>query len=373
MARLRSASGHWRTSIVFFINRIGRVLSTTGLVIALVVGCGADDQVSTEASESTIATISSTSHDPKITLETSSSTSTTRLTSSPPKSTVAPFTASLPIAIDSENFQDSVTVPAGEIDVGSDDLFVVHTDGDLWLRPRMPSGSPAQLFRIADLGEPRDPVEEGPGPNEVESVAGVFNGTVVYSDCCETIAGNVLSATRADSERIHLPFGYTPTLSPDRMRLATANSYTLTVTELSTGARSGRVLNNEDPYINVWDVSWTNDSSLVLLYFDDDGFALLPFGAHSLLGSASSAPLGVAFDPDTPVQMSFAGHGPDGEIALTVTDETSTLIRFFDPATLAAMPDQQRDFPRRQGVASRVRRCRAAVDRRPAALVSPSR
>ena len=321
----------------------GRILPTTGLVIVLVVGCGADGQVSTETSESTMATKSSTSDEPVLPLETTSANSTTSPTSSP--STVASSTTPVSVATDPETFEGSVTVPAGEIDVGSEDLFVVHVDGDLWLHPGMLSGPTAEPFRIADFGDPRDPVTEGPGPNEVEHVAGVFNSTVIYSDCCEPVAGNVLASTRADSERIGLFHSYAPKLSPDQARLAAINSYALTVVELSTGAMSGRVLNNQGPYINVWDVSWTDDSSLVLLYFDDDGYALLPFDADSLVETAPPRLLGIAFNPEAPSTVRFAGHGPNGEIALTVTDETSTLIRFFDPATLAEIPEQQRALP----------------------------
>lgn len=345
MTRLRSAGGPWRASIVSVVNPIGRVLPTTGLVIVLAVGCGADDQVSTEGSESTMPTISPTSDNPVVTLETSSSVSTTSPTTSPSTSTLAPSTTSIPPVTDPETFQGSVTVPAGEIDVGPDDLFVTHLDGDLWLHPGILSGSPAEPFRIADLGDPRDPVTEGPGPNQVEQVAGVFNGTAIYSDCCEPAAGNILAATRAGSERINLFHGYTPKFSPDRTRLAAANSYALTVVELSTGAMTGRALNEGSAYINVWDVSWIDNFSLVLLYFDDTGFALLPFDADSPLESASPTPLGVAFDPDAPSHVEFAGHGANGEIALTAADETSTLIRFFDPATLAEIPDLQRALP----------------------------
>lgn len=151
----------------------------------------------------------------------------------------------------------------------------------------------------------------------------------------------MLAATRADSEWINLLFGYTPVFSPNRTRLATANSLALNVVELSTGATTGRMHNHGPTYLNLPDLIWTDDSSLVLLYLDDSGYALSPIDADSLVESAAPTPLGVAFDPDAPSLVRFAGHGPNGEIGIKIADEASTLIRFFDPASLAEIPDQQ--------------------------------
>lgn len=328
-------------------------------MIALVAGCGSGGEVSTGTNASTVATISPTTDTPSTILETSSSPSTTSssvaVTTSSSTSTTNPTTSTTsapppsttPADVsDPETFAGSIAVPAGEIEVGPDDLFVLHVDGDLWLHPGILGASPAAAFRIADLGDPRDPVEEGPGPNAVDHVAGVVNGTVIYSDCCEPVAGNVLGATGAESERIHLLYGYSPKFSPDRTKLVSANDYALTVIELSTGEMTGRVLNNDSArYINVWDVSWAGDSSVVLLFFDDDGFALLPSVADAPFDSGPAVPLGVAFDPDTRVHVQFAGHGPNGEIAVTVADDASTSIRFFDHTTLAELPEQQRVLP----------------------------
>jgi len=43
--------------------------------------------------------------------------------------------------------------------------------------------------------------------------------------------------------------------------------------------------------------------------------------------------------------LRFAGHGSNGEIALKIAGESSTSIRFFHPATLAEIPEQQRVLP----------------------------
>ena len=73
----------------------------------------------------------------------------------------------------------------------------------------------------------------------------------------------------------------------NRTQLANANNIALSVVEFSTGAMTGRFLDNGGHFINVRDVSWTDDSSVVLLYFDDNGYALLRFDADSLRESAS--------------------------------------------------------------------------------------
>jgi len=299
-------------SISTVVNPIVRVLPTTGLVIVLAIGCGAEDQGSTGNSESTI---SSTSGEPAVSVDT------TIPISSSSTSVSASSTTSIPLVTVPETFEDSVTVPAGQIDVGPNDLFIAHADGDLWLHPRILTESPAEAFRIADFGDPRDPVDEGSGPNQVQHVAGVVNRSVIYSYCCEPAAGNVLAATRADSEWINLLFGYTPVFSPDRTRLATANSLALNVVEFSSGVTTGRMHNQSATYLNLSVLIWTDDSSLVLLYLDDSGYALLPIDADSLVESAAPTPLGVAFDPDAPSLVRFAGHGPNGEIGITIADE----------------------------------------------------
>ena len=197
---------------------------------------------------------------------------TTPPTTAPP--TTAPVTTVVP---GPEIRTRSVDLPSGSFTVGADDLFIQHADGDLWLHPGILAETPGEAFRVIDFGDPRDEVTEGPGPNEVEQVAGVFDGAVYYSECCEPAAGIVLAATGPDAEPATLTFGYTPTFSPDGTRLATANSYALEVIDLAGSTSTSRTLNEGDAvsgYRNAWDVTWADDSSVVLLYVDDAGFAL---------------------------------------------------------------------------------------------------
>ncbi|MDP9464129.1 MAG: hypothetical protein M3P52_05865, partial [Actinomycetota bacterium] len=226
------------------------------------------------------------------------------------------------------------------------DLFIVHADGDLWLHPGILAGSGMPPLRLADLGDPRVPVTEGPGPNTVEKVAGVVNGVVFYGDCCEPIAGNILGATGEDSGGILVAYGYSPVLSPTADRLASANGFGLTVIELSTGALTGRDINSGSSHINAWDLMWSADGrSLVMLYFDDLGFALMPYSAETPFVSGKPVTLDVGFNASVEQDVRFAGRGPNGEIAVSIGDDQATVIRYFDGSTLTEIPDMQRSLP----------------------------
>ena len=41
----------------------------------------------------------------------------------------------------------------------------------------------------------------------------------------------------------------------------------------------------------------------------------------------------------------FAGRGPDGQIAVTISTESTTVIRYFDPVTLVEIPAMHRSLP----------------------------
>lgn len=242
----------------------------------------------------------------------------------------------------------TVTIPSGTIAAGPNDLFVVHTDGDLWLHPGILAGDTSASLRLADLTDPRLPAgPEGDGPNAVEDVAGEVDGVVYYSDCCSPIVGDLLAATGADSERIILGAGYAPALSPDRTRLATANGIELVVIDLTAGTYQARNLNDEQMWIEPWDVIWTPDAtSVVVLYFETSSqWSLVRFAAAPPFEHSAPVPLGVAFEPMSTDVVRFAGRGPDGEIAITIGTDRATVIRYFDPVTLVEIPAMQRSLP----------------------------
>jgi hypothetical protein len=242
--------------------------------------------------------------------------------------------------------EGTIQIPSGSISVGPNDLLVVHVDGDLWLHPDALGDVSGTALRLADLGDPRVVVAEGPGPNAVDDVAGEVNGAVFFSDCCEPVSGDLLAATSESTDVVTLGPGYSPVLSPDRTKLATANGYGLSVIDLSTGSYATRSLNNGGPFINAWDLIWTPDgTSLVMLYFDDSGFGLMPFSAESPFVQGVPTSLGLDFDTSTSPSIHLAGHGPTGEIAVVVGDSGATMIRYFDASSLLEIPQMQRDLP----------------------------
>ncbi len=230
--------------------------------------------------------------------------------------------------------------------MGPTDLFVVHVDGDLWLHPGALSEPGEAAFRLVDLGDPRVEVSEGPGPNTVDGVVGDVAGVVYYTECCEPISGNLLAVAAENADSVRLGAGYSPALSPDRTRLATANSYALIVIDIPTGKYEGRSFNSGGPFMNVWDLMWSEDGeSLMVLYFDEVGFGLMPVAAWSPFEQGTPSSLGIAFDPSTAFDVHFAGRGPGGEIAVSVRDAATTLIRYFEETTLTEIPEMQRSLP----------------------------
>jgi hypothetical protein len=269
-------------------------------------------------------------------------TSTTTTTIAPttiPPTTVVETTTSLvaPASV------TQIEIPAGNLQVGPGDLIVVHSDGDLYLHPGMLTGSTTGEVRLADLGDPRQPVTEGPGPNAVDGVAGVVNGAVVYTDCCEPVAGDLLAATGA-ADPTFIGYGASATRSPDGARLATAG-FGLAVIDVATGRTVSR---DVDQHIlgQTWGVEWAADgSSLLVLYFDDSGFGLWPYIANDQLTPGKPVSIGVPFEPSTSNDVRLAGRGPDGDTAVAQITPSGTVVHFYDSATLAEVPSLQRELP----------------------------
>lgn len=236
-------------------------------------------------------------------------------------------------------------IPSGQIAVGVDDLFVVHTDGDLYLHPGILSGSGDTAVRIADREDPRASLDDGHFLNAIDQVAGVADGAVYFSDCCEPVAGNVYVVTQGDSTDQLFTRGSSPQLSPDRTRLGTANSFGVAVVDLAEGMQRFVSLNSSGPYLNVWDAIWSADGeSLYVLYFDDAGYGVVTFDRDTLAASAPvrvDLPFVAAGEPDA----RFAGRGPNGELAITVTSDESTEVKFFDPTSLQRLSALDRTLP----------------------------
>lgn len=246
-----------------------------------------------------------------------------------------------------------VAVPSGTIDAGPGDVVAAHTDGDLWYHPGLLGPAPGEPFRLAEFRDPRDPVTEGPPPNQVDHVAGVYDGAVIYGDCCEPVSGNVLAADGPDSDRINVVPGYTPVLDPTGLRLASANSSLVAVIDLASATQWTLMLDDgaNDPGapVDVWGVTWTADGSeLVLLTSDQSRYALTPLTGAVPLERGDPVPIDVAFDPTLTRRVELAGTAAGGAIAVAVVESDGaapTTVRFHDPETLIEDVSRRVELP----------------------------
>lgn len=239
-----------------------------------------------------------------------------------------------------------VVPPSGSVEVGSQDLFVVHANGDLWLHPGILGDVPGQPVRLAELGDPREPVTEGPGPNVVEQVAGVHDGAVLYSDCCEPAAGSLLAATGPDSDRIVWFQSSVPAMSPDGSRVAAANFAGLVVVDLDQQRARFRLFDEPEWFFFVSDVTWSGDGTEIwALAFDVDGaFQVQRFDAASLEPSVPVT-VDLTFDRSGDERVAFAGRADEGEIVIAVTRGTAPHLRFLDTITAVERTEGRRDLP----------------------------
>ncbi len=247
-----------------------------------------------------------------------------------------------------------VPISAGGFDVDPTDLFVLNRNGDLELWSAALTTAPGTRTLVADYPDPFGGFTEGPGPNVVDHVAGVVDGTVVFGDCCEPIGGNLRVATGPDVVET-IAGGYSPTLSPGGDLLGTANDVVISQTATDReGAGVVRMINEDaaTAYLNVADLTWSSnatatsdDDHLVLLGWTDDGWWLHDVD-RSTLQLSPAMPLDIPPVPEAPeTNVRFAGHGPDGEIAVAQSSPDGTRLRFFAPPTLAEVPRLERTLP----------------------------
>ena len=64
------------------------------------------------------------------------------------------------------------------------------------------------------MGDPSVAVEEGPGPNVIDAVAGVVDGTLLFGECCEPVAGAVSALTAPGAQREGIASGRTRCCTP---------------------------------------------------------------------------------------------------------------------------------------------------------------
>jgi hypothetical protein len=252
-----------------------------------------------------------------------------------PITVTAPAASTTTVTLaEAETMTAPFDVPSGSIVASEDDLFVLHADGDLYLhRSALAGGGEAE--RLVDLTDPRAPVAEGPGPNVVDDVAGLVDGSLVYGDCCEPVAGNLVAVPAPGADPEFISYGYGPTLDPGGTRLAGANDFAVWVADLGAGTSTSRSLNVDltVPHLTVVDVVWTADSDrIVVLAFDDDGYVLMPFRGDASLAPLPTVRLDLASGAGTSSSL-FAGVAPSGEIVVVTTPAGATELRYLDPTT----------------------------------------
>lgn len=222
-----------------------------------------------------------------------------------------------------------VEIPSGSLEFGPDDVIVAERTGDLVVYRDLLAGVSDRRELLADYPDPTGPVTEGPGPNAVDDVAGVVDGTLVFADCCEPISGNVLVATGAPDGVRPVAAGYGPTLGPDGTQLASANNQAIQRSSTTDGSGVARFLNQgplPDGFLDVDDVAWVDDEGLALLGWDDEGYALFAVDVGTLtIGEGARFDVG---DDDLPL-VRFAGRAPTGELAVMVAGAASTDLRYF--------------------------------------------
>lgn len=262
--------------------------------------------------------------------------------SAPTQSTILLTTTTAPATSVSTT---PVVVPTGSIQVTAADLYIVHADGDLYLHPGILTDNPAEPIRLADRDDPRVEVGDGRFPNHVEQVAGEHGGVVYYGDCCEPVSGNVYAVTQPDDVVQPRFVGSFPQLSPDDTQLGSASPNSVAIIDLDTGLRRSLPINQTIDYLNVWDAIWSADGTTFnVLYFDNSSYGIVTYDADTL-DAAQPIPIDLPFNAPGEPDAHFAGHGPNGELAITVTRPESTTIQFYDPDTFQHVPSLDRTLP----------------------------
>lgn len=299
----------------------------------------ASTTVAPDTTSAITTTAQPTTAQPTTTVET-----TTTVTDTTPP---APTTTATPDDND-DSFEFSSPVPPGEFVASPDDVVVLRTDGDLmYLSGALDPGTDSEPILLVDNRDPREPVDEGTGPNYVSNVLGIINGSIVYSDCCEPVSGNVFATVAPLDSRL-FAVGGAPTSNPSGTRWATANFMALTVIDTTTGDGTGVLLNQDaDAEIrSIIDLDWADDDTLVALVAagdDPTSFTTeLELYDASTLRPTLTVEIADLADLDT---ARFAGRTPSGMIAVNVTGPDLSVVRMFDPVTLEEDPAAALEFP----------------------------
>ncbi len=244
----------------------------------------------------------------------------------------------------------------GTIRLGPSDLIARQTDGEVWWYPAALSDQPGEPVLLIDRPDPRIIPSEGEGPNIIDEVAGTFNGSLIYSDCCEPVSGNVFAIgepgaevdrTVGLSDRFQLwGVGTNPHIEPGGTRAVMYNWDFVNVVDMVTGdqqfvSTTGSFvdpeLNTTGPPFTVDDATWTPSGTIVLLgRSDTNGLILTERDADNVTVELNRTELNLTVDPQTqtgPVQIVgtigesifVAVYGPAG-FQLVVVDLTGWTV-----------------------------------------------
>lgn len=290
--------------------RESAIVSVLALAIGLI-ACGDESSTSTAPTDGVVPTTDVTvpsTDTPGTSVPVTAPATSTPGTGAPEPSTPATTNPDEPFPLD-------VDFPTGTFHAAPGDMIVLGIDGDLAYHPRLFGTVRDAPIDLVDNPDPFGPVNEGPGPNVVDHVAGIVDGAVVFGECCEPISGVLLATTGID-EQTTLGFGYTPNLAPDGGAMVTANDQSLAVIETPGGAGTAVMLDQSptEPYRNVVDVDWLDDEHVALLWRSDERWAISVIDA-STLDELSVHELDTIEPGDS---AAFAGRDGDGALMLAV-------------------------------------------------------
>lgn len=243
-----------------------------------------------------------------------------------------------------EVFTVTIQIPDGEFIAGPTDLVVLRADGDLEYLPEALSPNSARPpIPLADYPNPRIEPEEGPGPNFVEDVAGVVNGSLIYGDCCEPVSGNIFAIPSPERGEL-FGAGFHPELSPDGTELVAANATLLTAFDLATGEGIGIQLNQQpnEPFEMIMDLEWIDDDTFMAVILRGDDYRLARYDASTLAIGSEQLDLEGLASLD---QARFAGRTPDGLIGVQVSGPDLSNVRYYDADTFAERTELAQTFP----------------------------
>lgn len=247
--------------------------------------------------------------------------------------------------------------PEGTFQLDDTDRVVRLVDGDLALVDPTAADGPALPAVVVDRPDPRQDPGEGDPLLAVDRVAGVYNGTLIYSDCC---AGNVFAAveptvgddstaesTSSSTKPSPWGVGSGAQLDPASGRLIASAPDFLNLYDLPTGGQrfvsSNELFDVADPSSDVTysilDATWLHSERIAVLAWASSGEVIYSERElDSSLTERSRSPIYEQASPDTDAE--FVGRY-DGEVIIArynATDHVLFVVDDLGTVTPASLP-----------------------------------